>query len=143
MKGNWHFIRRIRYTKTYMKNLKLYAPIVLRYSMALVIIWFGIQQLVNTADFMAYVPESAARITHLDITTLVYINSIFELVFGFLLLIGWKIRIVGVLLALHLFDIMYVVGYGEIGVRDFGLAMATLSVAMQGADMFSIDKATA
>ena len=33
---------------------------------------------------------------------------------------------------------MYVVGYGEIGVRDFGLALATLVVSMNGPDAFSL-----
>ena len=33
---------------------------------------------------------------------------------------------------------MYIVGYGEIGVRDFGLAMATLVVFMNGSDFLSV-----
>ena len=67
-------------------------------------------------------------------------NALFELVFGFLLLFGWQTRIAALLLALHLFDIMYVVGYGEIGVRDFGLAIATLVVFMNGPDLLCIQQ---
>ncbi len=120
-------------------NMNRYAPIVLRYSMAIVVLWFSTQQFLHNENFIAYVPESATSLTHLNIPTLVYLNATFELIFGILLLIGWKIRISAFLLALHLFDIMYIVGYGEIGVRDFGLAMATLSVFMSGPDELSLD----
>jgi hypothetical protein len=35
---------------------------------------------------------------------------------------------------------MYVVGYGEIGVRDFGLAVATLVISMNGTDILCIQQ---
>ena len=113
-------------------------PVVLRYSMAAVILWFGIQQFLHTETWTAYVPDSATALTHLSATTLVYINGTFEVLFGFLLVFGIQVRLTALLLALHLLDIMYVVGYGEIGVRDFGLALATLVVSMNGPDAFSL-----
>lgn len=125
--------------KKLITNLESYAPVVLRYGMSLVILWFSSQQFLHTQDWTVYVPDSAVAMTHLSAITLVYINAIFELVFGALLVLGWQIRIVALLLALHLLDIMYVVGYGEIGVRDFGLAVATLVVCMNGPDLLSID----
>jgi uncharacterized membrane protein YphA (DoxX/SURF4 family) len=67
-------------------------------------------------------------------------NALFELAFGVLMLFGIQTRVAAFLLAIHLFDIMYVVGYGEIGVRDLGLAIATLVVAMNGPDRLSIDQ---
>ena len=107
--------------------------------MAAVIIWFGVQQFIHTDSWTAYVPDSAVAMTGLKMTTLVYINATFELIFGLLLLVGVRTRIVAILLGLHLLDIMYIVGYGEIGVRDFGLAVATLVVGMQGTDILCID----
>lgn len=124
---------------TIIKNAHAYAPVVLRYGMALVILWFGCQQFLHTDVWTAYVPDSIAAMLHVSVTTLVYVNATFELVFGLLLLLGWHTRIVALFLALHLFDIMYVVGYGEIGVRDFGLAVATLVVAMNGADLLCVE----
>jgi uncharacterized membrane protein YphA (DoxX/SURF4 family) len=112
------------------------APIVLRLGMSIVILWFSVQQFLHTKVWTAYVPDSAVAITHLSAVTLVYINAFFELVLGGMLIFGWHTRIVALLLALHLFDIMWVVGYGEIGVRDFGLAVATLVVSMNGPDIF-------
>ena len=118
--------------------LELYAPSVLRYAMADVILWFSLAQFSNASLWTAFVPDSIVSMTGLHVATLVYLNATFELVFGVLLLIGWQTRIVAFLLALHLFDIMYVVGYGEIGVRDFGLAFATFVIFMNGADALCI-----
>lgn len=118
--------------------LRMYAPSVLRYALSLVILWFGLQQVTHTADWTAYVPESVAAMLHVSALTLVMFNGIFELVFGILLIVGIQTRWVALLLALHLLDIMYTVGYGEIGVRDFGLAIATFSIFMYGPDVLSI-----
>lgn len=120
--------------------IKLFAPSVLRYSMAVVVLWFGLAQFMNAAGWTAYVPDYALALSHMSALTLVYFNATFELVFGILLLIGWQTRTVALFLALHLFEIMSVVGYGEIGVRDFGLAMATLVVFMNGSDILCVQK---
>jgi uncharacterized membrane protein YphA (DoxX/SURF4 family) len=124
------------------QQMRLYAPSVLRYSMSLVILWFGIQQFIDTQSWLAYVPDSAVTLTHLSTTTLVYINGTIEVVFGTLLIFGWQTRIVALILALHLLDIMYIVGYGEIGIRDFGLAMGTFTIFMNGYDMLAIGAPT-
>ena len=116
-----------------------YAPSVLRVGMALVILWFSSQQMMSPNNWGAYVPDSVVALTHLSAITLVWGNAIFELVFGLMLLFGWQTRIAAVLLALHLLDIMYVVGYGEIGVRDFGLAIATFVIAMNGPDVLAVE----
>jgi len=110
------------------------APMVLRYAMSFVILWFSFQQFMNASAWTAYVPDSAVAMSHLSALNLVYFNALFELVFGICLTFGWYTRVSALLLALHLLDIMYVVGYGEIGIRDFGLAMGTLVIAMNGPD---------
>ena len=119
-------------------TIETYAPVVLRITMAMVILWFGFQQFLHTDVWTAYVPDSITTTLGVSATVLVYFNALFEVVFGLLLVFGWHTRIVALLLALHLFDIMYVVGYGEIGVRDFGLACATFVVCMNGADALSL-----
>ena len=117
-----------------MQKIEYYAPSVLRYSMAVVILWFSLQQFMHAEVWTAYVPDSAVSLTHLSAVTLVYFNAIVEAVLGLALVFTRYTRLAALLLALHLFDIMYIVGYGEIGVRDFGLAFATLVVAMSPAD---------
>lgn len=122
------------------KFIEFYAPSVLRYGMVAVILWFSLAQFFNAREWTAYVPDSIVSMTGLSAITLVYFNAIFEMVFGVLLAFGWQTRIVALLLAAHLFDIMYVVGYGEIGARDFGLAIATLVVSMNGTDILCIQQ---
>jgi len=120
------------------KSLRLYAPSVVRYGMSLVILWFGINQIIHPVEFLAYVPNSIVALTGITAMAIVKFNGMFELVFGVLLLIGWQTRWVALLLSLHLFGIMYSVGYNEIGVRDFGLAVATFSIFMYGSDVLCI-----
>ena len=120
--------------------IELYGPSVLRYGMAVVILWFSFQQFTNTSAWTAYVPDSVVSLSHMNATVLVYFNALFELIFGVMMLFGWQTRLSALLLSLHLFDIMYVVGYGEIGVRDLGLAVATLVVFMNGPDILCIDQ---
>jgi uncharacterized membrane protein YphA (DoxX/SURF4 family) len=127
-------------TQKNFQNMEVYGPSVLRYGMSIVMLWFSAAQFINPVNFTAYVPDSIVSLSGLSADTLVFFNAIFELVFGTMLLFGFWIRLSAILLSLHLFDIMYVVGYGEIGVRDFGLALATLVVGMNGADELSIDK---
>jgi uncharacterized membrane protein YphA (DoxX/SURF4 family) len=124
--------------KKFTSFLESSAPIVLRIGMSAVILWFSSQQFLHADVWTAYVPDSAVAFAHVSATTLVYFNATFELFFGLALLFGYKTRLVALLLSLHLFDIMYVVGYGEIGVRDFGLAVATLVVSMNGSDPFCL-----
>ena len=126
---------------TWNEKLKTHAPVVLRYAMSLVIIWFSLQQFTNPGNWIAYVPDSVVTFLHTNPLTLVHFNAWFELIFGIFLVLGWNTRLAAFLLALHLLDIMWVVGYGEIGVRDFGLAIATLVVCMNGADLLCLDNA--
>ena len=120
--------------------IESYAASVLRYAISAVVLWFSIQQFLHAQVWTAYVPDSAVAISHLSAVSLVYFNATFELITGILLVFGWQTRIVALLIALHLFDIMYVVGYGEIGVRDFGLAMAALVISMNGSDPLCIQQ---
>ncbi len=119
---------------------ELYAPSILRYGMAAVILWFSLQQFTHADAWTAYVPDSVVSFSHLTAVTLVYFNALFELIFGITLVFGWQTRLSALLLSLHLFDIMWVVGYGEIGVRDFGLAVATLVIFMNGPDLLCIQQ---
>ena len=119
-------------------TMKKIGPVVLRVGMAAVILWFGIAQGTNPSAWFGYLPAWTA---HLPISqmSVIYINSFFEIVFGFLLFVGFYTRWVALLLALHLFDIAITVGYGAIGVRDFGLAIATLAIFFEGTSAISAD----
>ncbi len=85
------------------------------------------------------IPQMVIDLSHLSASTLVQANAVFELVFGLALFLGLYTRFVALLLALHLLDIVYVVGFTAVGVRDFGLAVATFSIFLYGPSYLSLD----
>ncbi len=121
-----------------MQRLKTLAPSFLRVSMGLVVLWFGMSQLLDAQAWIGFLPDFTASLPISQIN-LVYFNGAFEVIFSLLLILGFYTRWVALILALHLFDIAYIVGYDAIGVRDFGLALSTLTVFMQGEDALSLD----
>ena len=113
-------------------KLEKYAPSVLRIGMSLVILWFSSQQFLDAESWTIFVPERIVSLSGISALNLVYFNALFELVFGALLILGIQTRISALLLSLHLFQISFIVGYSSTGVRDFGLALATFVVFMNG-----------
>jgi uncharacterized membrane protein YphA (DoxX/SURF4 family) len=116
-----------------------YSATVLRIGIALVFLWFGTQQIIDPSVWTSYIPEGIVGIFSLSAVKLVYLNGLFEIIFASALLLGYFTRFSALLLALHMLDITYIVGFDAIGVRDFGLAVATIVIFMQGADKFSLD----
>ena len=132
--------------------MKEYAPIVVRIGVSLVFLYFGISQLIDAESFVGWLPNWAQGI-HMSYpwmhklyieavtsVTFIHFNGIFEIIFGSLLILGLFTKLVAFLLALHLLGIVITLGFNEIGVRDFGLMMATFSVFLNGSDKFSLDK---
>lgn len=98
----------------------------LRIGLVLVYIYFGISQLMDPLAYSSFVPGWGI-ISFLDPTTIVYFNAIFELVFAVLLLTGVWSKWVSIILGVHLGVITLAVGFNPIGVRDFGLTLATFA----------------
>lgn len=119
-------------------KLAVYAPAVVRVGVSLVFLWFGVSQIGDPSAWTRLMPEWTA-VLPASAETLVQLNGAFEIVFGTLLLLGLYVRQVAFLLTLHMFHVVTVVGYNGIGVRDFGLAMATTSVFLYGYDRFTLD----
>jgi uncharacterized membrane protein YphA (DoxX/SURF4 family) len=121
------------------EKMREFAPLVLRVGIALVFLWFGTDQLMNPENWSGTIPQSVVDMSGMSAETIVYLNGGFEVIFCLALLVGLFTRIAALLLALHLMSILFVVGYNHIGVRDFGLMMATLSIFLHGPDSYSLD----
>ena len=117
--------------------LKKYAPFILRIGISLVFFWFGFSQLFFPQEWVGFLPSWLDSLP-LSQTSFILINGSFELLFGFFLLLGLFTRLSALLLALHLFGIVVSLGYTAIAVRDFGLAIATLSIFFRGDDDFCL-----
>ncbi len=135
-----NYINPMNRTSQFITFIETYASSILRYGLSAVILWFSLEQFLHTMTWTAYVPDYIVSFSHLSASVIVIFNALFELVFGIALVFGIRVRLVSLLLALHLFDIMFTVGYGEIGVRDFGLAIATLVIWMNGPDLLSLEQ---
>lgn len=113
----------------FLAKASTFAPLVLRLGLAAVILWFGGSQVLNPEAWTVWVPEWATGLG-LEPITIVYLNGVFELVTGVLLVIGLFLPYVAFLLFLHMVVLVLEIGVTPIGVRDFGLAMAFLALAM-------------
>ncbi len=115
-------------------------PAILRIGMALVFLYFGTSQLMSAAKWIGFVPHFVTAMVGGNAVLLVHINGIFELIAGLCLLVGFQVRTVALLLGLHLIGIAGSIGWSPLGVRDYGLAIATLSIFVGGADLWCVDR---
>tara|TARA_Y100000310_G_scaffold342814_1_gene447594 strand:+ start:10132 stop:10515 length:384 start_codon:yes stop_codon:yes gene_type:complete len=116
-----------------------YAPMLLRYGIAAVFLWFGLNQMFNTVNFIAYLPTWAMNLP-IAAETFVIANGIFETVFGICLALGLWTRFSAAVLGLHLLGIIHSLGYNDVAVRDLGLFFATASIFLNGPDEWSWDR---
>lgn len=122
-----------------MQNLEKYSPTVLRVGIALVIMWFGLEQIKDFEAWTGIIPEWATSLTGLSALTLVKINAWTEVVLGLAHLTGFYTRASGLILTLHMALITFVVGYNPTGVRDLGITIGALASFMHGVSPISID----
>ena len=109
--------------------------LILRLSLAFVFLWFGFSQWSDAALWVSFVPTWMTNF--INAGTLVYLNGTFEIIAGIMLALGILPRLVAALLGLHLLFISLSIGLtSATGVRDIGLALATISLSLIGADPF-------
>lgn len=141
--------------KNFVQTNKKYSTDIIRIALSIVFLWFGINQIINPESFLGYVPqwlyphspqmmhEHPLQFMHnipsLSLHITIMANGIFETILGIFLILGWYTRIAAFLLALHLFGISFSLGYNDIAIRDFGLALATSSLILSGGGQFSFD----
>ena len=120
--------------------------ILLRISLSLVFLWFGFNQLFNPSDWIGFVPQLIQNIFFnvLGITAegLVLINSFLEILLGIFLFLGLYTRFSSLILSIHLFGIALSMGLSTIAIRDYGLALATLSIFLNRVDRLCLDTRT-
>lgn len=122
-----------------MTKLQSYAPTVLRMGISLVIMWFGSQQILHVSAWIGYLPDWTLSLP-ISQENIVYLNGAFEVIFGLFMFAGFYTRMVAFFIALHMLEIVHVVGYNPTGVRDFAIAVSVISIFLRGSDDFSVDK---
>lgn len=101
---------------------------ILRLGLAALFLWFGFSQLMDGVNWVSWVPEWAVNLVHLPPAMIVLLNGSFEVIAGSLLALNILTRWAALALALHLVVLVFDIGLTAIGVRDFGIMMATLAL---------------
>lgn len=114
-----------------------FSTFVLRVGLATVIVWFGSNQLLSPDMWTAWVPTWTSALG-LDAAQVVFLNGLFEVAAGLLLLLGVYTRYVALVLFAHMMVIVYDIGLTAIGVRDFGIAIALLALAFDDRNRFTL-----
>ncbi len=102
----------------------------LRLGLAAVFLWFGFSQLLDSLKWVSVVPQWAVDLAHLPPAFIVMGNGLFEVILGSLLAMGFFVRSISLILALHLIPITADFGFVATGVRDFGLVVASLALSL-------------
>lgn len=90
--------------------------------------WFGVSQVTAPMNWIGFVPDLAISLSGLSTATLVILNGGIEIVGSIFLATNLWSRWAALILGVHLFGIAATLGWNAIGVRDFGLALATLTI---------------
>lgn len=120
-----------------MRKLDHFAPLVLRLGMAVVFAWFGTQQLLDPQGWTVFVPEFLQD-SFIPSVTIILLNGWMEVVGATLLIAGLWMRPVAFILGIHMLFIAIETG-GAIGVRDFGLTVACIGLALCLPDRWTLD----
>jgi len=139
---------------SYIRKNKDYSIVILRIGLALVLLWFGINQVFYPDNFLGYLPPWAMphpinmihfppihmmHDTSIQTTALIVSNGFYEIILGLVLLVGFYTRITAFIAGLHLLLIALSLGYNDIAIRDFGLSIMAFSLVFSGAGKYSLD----
>ena len=119
-------------------NFPLASRVVLRWSWALLFVWFGTQQLMHPDAWVTFLPTWTGYLP-VPAEMLIQLNGWMEVCLAALLFAGYFTRLCALVLAAHLAGIAASVG-GATGVRDIALAAAGTSLALGEADEWTLDK---
>lgn len=102
----------------------------LRLGLSAVFLWFGFSQLFDSLNWVYLVPNWAVNILGVPPAMIVLANGAFEVVLAGLLAMGFFVRIISLILAIHLIPIAFGLGLSASAVRDFGIIISTLSLSL-------------
>ena len=99
---------------------------ILRIGLSLVILWFGVSQLISPQNWVGYVPLWID--SFISATTIVYMNGVFEVIASIFLLSNKFVKLVSLLISIHLGIIIIELGYNATAIRDIGILIGFLAL---------------
>ena len=116
---------------TLLAKLDTMAPTFLRVGVAGVFLYFGISQITGPEAWVTWIPDFVLEYSPVSDVALIQINAVYEIVAGTMLLVNWHRRLAALLRGGHLLHIALMMNFGPLMVRDLGLTVATLYLAMK------------
>ncbi len=105
----------------------MHVPVVMRFGLAIVFGWFGIDKFLNVANWYGWIPGWLPAMPQ---DMLLYALGAIEVVLALMLIGGRFVRLAGLLCAIFLLAIVLSFGINEITIRDIGLIALALALAM-------------
>lgn len=105
---------------------KNYSMFLVKLWISFVLIWFWVNQIISTEDFMWYLPNFILNSEYAYYFVL--FNGIFEFIWWCLLLFNKFTKVLSILFWLHFLSIIITLGYNDIAIRDVWLMFATFSL---------------
>lgn len=118
-------------TEKFLTKLDAVAPTFLRVGIAGVFLYFGISQIIAPEDWVSWLPDFVMEYSPVSDVAIIQLNAVYEIVAGTMLLVNWHRRLAALLLGGHLLHIALMMNFGPLMVRDLGLTVATLYLAMK------------
>ena len=119
----------------WMKIDSSYGPVILRISLGIFLLWFGVWQVASPDNWASYVPGWADAVA--NTTLLIAANGVFEIALSLLLLSGFIVRVAAFIAFIHVLFIAINLGYNDVMVRDLALAAGFFAVFFNGPDRLS------
>lgn len=113
-----------------MNNYKFTSANVLRVGISLVMLWFGSQQLLHPEVWTTFLPGWTSSLP-VSAITFIYMNGVFEILAGILLIFNVWRKVVSALLGIHMLGIVFSLGYGATAMRDFAIFIALLAIFLE------------
>lgn len=103
------------------------AKLILRLGLGFVFLYFSLNQFLFTDNWLYLLPKFFSNFFK-DLKIIIYFNAFFDLFVAFSLIFNRYLKIFSFFGFLHLFFLSIYLGFNPTGVRDFGLALAMLSL---------------
>jgi len=111
--------------------MKITPSCVLRVGLAIVLFWFGINQILDPSKWVFFIPEWVVSASAISPELIVLLNGGIEIVLGAFILLGIFLRVSALIVALHLFGIALSLGNSPSAIRDVGLAFMALALVFK------------
>jgi uncharacterized membrane protein YphA (DoxX/SURF4 family) len=103
-------------------------PVILRFAVGGLFLWFGIDKWIRPEAWYGYVPAWLLGRLPFELDTFMYMNGIFEFAVGLLLVSGKLVREASAAAGLFLVAIFFTMGMNEVTVRDNAVLGACLAL---------------